>query len=199
MSENTEKKPSWWHRHWHGIVQGTAIAVFIAVCCWLVHAVKTISFFEPYDALLFVLTGFAFVVAVVQSHAYNYTPNEYDETNLRERIGKLRAIWLHSNITWQTIYIWMMSVPFYCTCIAIYLSGNNGDYDHILIYSILSLVITLGCYAIQPLKRANQFRKAYAIASAAIVTYDIEKTDSKILADAIIEAEQMIADQDISL
>lgn len=199
MSENTGKKPSWFQRHWHGIVQGITIVVFIAVCYALVQAVKEISFFEPYDALLFMLTGFAAVVAVVQSHAYNYTPNEYDETNLRERIGKLQAVWLHANLTWQTIYIWMMSVPFYCTCIAIYLSGNNGDYDHILIYSILSLVITLGCYAIQPLKRANQFRKAYAMASKAIVTYDGDDTNSKVLADAIIEAEQMIADQDISV
>lgn len=199
MSKFIGQLSSFFHNHWHGIVQCIAVAVFIVFCFVLVYAVEKISFFEAYDALFLGLTGFAAVVAVVESHAYNYTPKENDETNLRERIGKLQAVWLHANFTWQIIYVWMILVPLYCTCITIYLSGNNGDYNHILVYSILSLVISLGYYAVQPLNRTNQFRKAYAIASKAIATYDSEKTSSKVLADAITEAEQMIASQDISV
>ena len=65
---------------------------------------------------------------------------------------------------------------------------------HILIYSILSLVISLGVYAISPLKRASAYEKAYTLVVKALSDYELDpENGKKNLSKAIKKGEKIIA------
>lgn len=190
MGTGNGKKYRFWHRHWHGLIQILVSIVFVAVCVIAFLHMKVWNLAAP-DMLLLIFTGAAVTVAIICSHAYNHIPG--DEDLLYEQAARLRAVWLHANFCWKTISIWMTVIPLYCTCVAIYLSGTpEGDeFDHIriLVYSVLSLVISLGVYAIRPSNRASAYRKAYRVIDKALIDYQesmsgsAERKEEKIAVD----------------
>lgn len=173
--------------------------IFLCICGGMGCLVYK-GFLKAYDALLYGGTFLAVAIAIVCSHAYNYQPEQWMDKELCHMAAKQAAKWLHDNFSWLTVSVWMTVMPLYCTCATIYISGvpmADGEYDqiHILIYSILSLVISLGIYVIRPANRAVGFRQAYQLASEAMVKYQLVK-DNTILANAIAEGEKIIARQD---
>lgn len=178
--------------HWHGGIQVVCWGVFCMACVF--SAWLGIEYhYQIYNILLVDSTLLAITIAITLSHAYNCVPNP-NASYLWNLAEKRRSIWLHANHCWQTVHIWMTITPLYCTCIAIYLSGNNMSQEHILIYSILSLVISLGVYAISPLKRAAAYQKAYTLVVKALSDYELDsKNGEKNLSKAIKKGEKLIA------
>lgn len=178
---------NFWLSHWHGIVQlftiiGAATASIALACSGL----------AGYDLLLFLGMIWAFAIAVICSHAYNDYPK-----SLRGQALKKQATWLHANFSWRALSIWIIVTSLYCNCATIYISGQSFDPEnqrHILIYSILSLVLSLGTYVLRPANRAEGFREAYVRITEALFNHS--ESDSEALAKAIIEAEQIISKQD---
>lgn len=178
--------------HWHGWVQILCWGVFCLACCFSVWLVVEFQF-QIYNILLADSTLLAITIAITLSHAYNCIADP-EASYLWNLAEKRRSIWLHANHCWQTVHIWMTITPLYCTCIAIYLSGNNMSQEHILIYSILSLVISLGVYAIAPLKRASAYERAYTLVVNALSEYKLDpKNGEKNLSKAIRKGEKLIA------
>ena len=113
----------------------------------------------------------------------------------------MRSIWLHSNFCWLAANIWMTVAPLYCTCTVIYLSLENKDQAHILLYSVFSLVIALAAYVVRPSSRANGFRSAYLKVSRALLLYRTGGAGGahpeRILAESLIDGELAISEQDM--
>lgn len=181
----------------HGIIQSIAWAVFLAVCAAIFWAVRG-GYLKIHYAWLLGGICLALTVAVTCSHAYNYREGSQGGDPLREQAARQMAVWLHANYCWQILNVAMTIVPLYCTCAAIYLSGNRvGDsMNDILIYSILSLVISLGTYVIRPANRAAGYRRAYTGVSRALTAPSCADAGEPI-AKALAEGTQIIAEQDI--
>lgn len=184
--------------HWHGIVQALTILGTLALFGLLAHVVSA-DILQIYDAILMGETLLAFSIAVICSHAYNYRPNPAS-TDLQEKAAKLEATWLHANFCWKTINVWMTITPLYCTCATIYISGSSvgdkWDQVHVLVYSIISLVLSLGIYVIRPFNRESGYRKAYlSITTARAKKYGSDSEAE--LINAIIKGEEIIAQEDL--
>lgn len=181
----------------HGIIQSVAWAIFLAVCAAIFWAVRG-GYLKIHYAWLLGGICLAVTVAVTCSHAYNYWEGSQGGDPLREQAARQMAVWLHANYCWQILNVAMTIVPLYCTCAAIYLSGNQvaDSMNDILIYSILSLVISLGTYVIRPANRAVGYRRAYTGVSKALTEPVCADTGERI-AQALAEGVQVIAEQDI--
>lgn len=185
--------------HWHGVIQTITVLIALLLCAGLAYL--TIKEKLPiYDAILLGETLLAFAIAVICSHAYNYYPGTEKEGTLREKAAQLKAMWLHANFSWNTLSIWMTVTPLYCTCATIYISGSStgGEWDqtHVLVYSILSLVLSLGIYVLRPSNRATGYREAYLSVTVALTNDSAPDPRDISLKQAIIKGEQSIAKQD---
>lgn len=196
--DQTQKEKNLMFRHWHGLVQTATILVTLVIIGGLVYVVF-IGVLQVYDAILAGETLLTFSVAVICSHGYNYQPDP-TATPLQEKAAKLQATWLHANFCWQIINAWMTITPLYCTCATIYISGSSSvgksDQVHILTYSIISLVLSLGIYVIRPFNRGSGFRKAYLSVSTAL-TKQYGSASNEELITAINEGQKIIASQDL--
>lgn len=177
-------------KYFHGMIQFITWMIFIGICGVSVILVMKKDV-QVYNILLpdsFFLTV---TIAITFSHAYNYYPRP-KASLLWNQASKLRATWLHASNCWQSLNIWMTIAPLYCTCIAIYLSGNHMNSGHILIHSILSLVISMGTYIIYPGERARTYLKAYSLVNEALTDYEINKSGGeKKIAKAVNEGTQI--------
>lgn len=187
-------------KYWHGAVQFLTCAVFLILSWVVFHFMEQWRLIAA-DIPLILATGLAISIAVICSHAYNYTPGGEKMGELYDQAARQKAVWLHANFSWQVVSIWMTVTPLYCTCAAIYISGTpiNGTWDHthVLIYSILSLVISLGVYVIRPSNRAEGYRRAYQTVNEALLQYEPAEGRASALANAIIEGERFITEQDV--
>lgn len=156
-----------------------------------------IAQFPSHYALLLGGTCFAVVIGITCSQAYNSVEGEAKGSFLWQAKRKRNA-WLHANFSWQAINMWMTITPLYCTCATIYLSGKKeqGELDNILIYSILSLVMSLGIYVVRPANRATGYRRAYNILNAALTRLEITPTDIQSVAQAMVDGEKIVEEQD---
>lgn len=191
--------PSPWPRRiWHGAVKAVTVLCTLGLCWALAYFTRRKAL-PVYDAILLGETLLAFAVAVVCSHAYNYYPESKDTRSLREKAAKQKSVWLHANFSWEVISVWMTVTPLYCTCATIYISGSTptGGWSqvqlHVLVYSILSLVLSLGTYVLRPSYRAAGYRKAHLCVSEALARSSADDP----LADAIAAGEKCIAQQDV--
>lgn len=193
-----DKKP---FQERHGIIQ--TIAAGVTLILWVALAVFATrqGSFRPYDTILLGGTFAAVALAFICSHAYNYQPGREAPGSLRDTAARLEAAWHHANFCWQIISAWMTVTPLYCTCATIYISGSpdGGEWDqvHVLIYSILSLVLSLGIYVIRPSNRAAGYRKAYLCVTKALCTSPARDPEDEEVRKAIIAGQEIIAAQDI--
>lgn len=186
------------NRRKHGIIQTLTWAVFAVVCAVIFLAVRR-KWMKTHYAWLLGGVLLAVTVAITCSHAYNYQEGSQGGNPLCEQAAKKRATWLHANHCWQILNVSMTIIPLYCTCAAIYLSGNQVDnsMNDILIYSILSLVISLGTYVIRPANRAAGYRRAYIIVDEALTNLEYSESGDRSVAEALTRGTQIVADQDI--
>lgn len=187
------------HTRWQGAIQAITVSIALLLCAGLAY-LTILGMLPIYDAILLGETLLAFAIALICSHAYNYYPGTEKEGSLREEAAKLKAMWLHANFSWNTISIWMTITPLYCTCATIYISGSSigGEWDqvHVLVYSILSLVLSLGVYVLRPSNRATGYREAYLSVTIALTNDPVSEPGAVLLRQAIIKGEQSIAKQD---
>ncbi len=182
------------------IIQAVAVVAFVAICIFSVALISK-RVIESYDAILLDVTCLAVVVAIISSQTYSFIPDP-EMPEIWNSAERLQVVWVHSNFSWLSVNVWMKLTPMYCTCIAIYLSGNKCGWDKILFYSILSLLISLSDYVVRPSNRAAGFRRAYREIATALAKYKGAKAtsnfpDPQILVDAIIKGEGFIAEQDL--
>lgn len=182
-------------RRKHGLIQFAAIFVLLIIIVAL-FMLSIVYKLPAYDGILLGESILAFAIGIVCSHAYNYEPGWEKPGSLRDQAAKKQAIWLHANFCWQIISAWMTITPLYCTCATIYISGissgDEWDQVHVLIYSILSLVLSLGIYVICPSNRAAGYRDAHLSVSEILAN---PKSDDDAVSRAIIKGEQIIAQQ----
>lgn len=77
---------------------------------------------------------------------------------------KRYATHIHAYYCWKIVYYLLMILPLYCTCVVIYISAYSvaDSMSRILIYSILSLVLSLAIYVIDPKTYADKNKSASA-------------------------------------
>lgn len=190
-------------RRWHGIVLMLTISFTLGLFGLVGYAVYK-NILNVFDAFLFVGTLLTVAIAVIRSNTYNYQPGSTPTNSLQEKAAKLQATWRHANHCWQAVNLWMTIIPLYCTCATIYISGSpaiGNDKENqlrIFVYSIISLVLSLGIYVLRPSAHRAGFQKAYlSITTALTKTHGSDGPDvEKELKKAIIEGENIIAKQD---
>ncbi len=184
----------------HGAIQAITAAGTLVLCGFLAFWVLSGNLLV-YDALLYGETLAAFAIAVICSHAYNYRPGSEPPDSLRDKAAQLEASWLHSNFCWEIISVWMTVTPLYCTCATIYISGSSigsaWDQVHVLVYSMLSLVLSLSVYVIRPSNRAAGYREAYLCVVEALSKRPALDPEDQEIGQAIIKGQQIIAKQDL--
>lgn len=193
-------KSHWFYKRRHGLIQSAIWIFFACPLVALILSVKPDSL-RMTDMFLILIVLFAFAVGVTVSQAYNEIPDSADPEPLYIQAIKKKNIWLHSYFSWECINAAMTVIPLYCTCAAIYISGTpegNGEWDRtrILIYSILSLVLSLSIYVIRPANRATGYRRAYKTIDAALIQYKTER-DRSLLSQALTKGEGHVSDQAI--
>ncbi len=190
----------WFYTRRHGLIQS---AIWIFFACSLVGLILSVKFglLRMTDMFLILIVLFAFAVGATVSQAYNEVPDSADPEPLYRQAVKKKNIWLHSYFSWECINVAMTVIPLYCTCAAIYISGTPGensewDRTRVLIYSILSLVLSLSIYVIRPANRATGYRRAYKTIDEALIQYKTE-TERSLLSQALTEGEGYVSDQAI--
>ena len=193
-------KNRWFYTRRHGLIQS---AIWIFFACSLVGLILSVKFglLRMTDMFLILIVLFAFAVGATVSQAYNEVPDSADPDPLYRQAVKKKNIWLHSYFSWECINVAMTVIPLYCTCAAIYISGTPGensewDRTRVLIYSILSLVLSLSIYVIRPANRATGYRHAYKTIDEALIQYKTE-TERSLLSQALTEGEGYVSDQAI--
>lgn len=193
-------KNRWFYTRRHGLIQS---AIWIFFACSLVGLILSVKFglFRMTDMFLILIVLFAFAVGATVSQAYNEVPDIAAPEPLYIQAIKKKNIWLHSYFSWECINVAMTVIPLYCTCAAIYISGTPGensewDRTRVLIYSILSLVLSLSIYVIRPANRATGYRRAYKTIDEALIQYKTE-TERSLLSQALTEGEGYVSDQAI--
>lgn len=172
-------------RHWRGIVQMITVSITVGLFGLMGYAVYKKAL-HIYDSILFGGTLLTFAVAVIRSQTYSYQPGSAPTNSLQEKAAKLQATWLHASHCWQAINVWMTIIPLYCTCATIYISGSSAignDEENqlrILVYSIISLVLSLGIYVIRPSAQKAGFQKAYLSITVALTkTHGLDGSDAE--------------------
>lgn len=120
-------------------------------------------------ALLFVLT-----LGVTFSLAYTYDMDGVNDAQLKKAI-RLQQTFLHASQCWNITSIFMAFVPLYTTCAVIYLSPDAAENSmRILVYSILSLVFSMGVYIVRPQTRSTAYRNGYILLKDATLACELE-------------------------
>ncbi len=180
----------------HIVVQAIAWFLFLVICVCSVLLIL-LEKIRTYNMILIDSLFLAITIAITCSHAYNHKTDSTDPLHLQAE--RQKALWLHANFCWQTVGVWMTVAPLYCTCVAIYLSGNNMFHEDVLIHSVLSLVISLGVYAIAPSSRAAAYRNAYALINDALMKVELDCNEEReLLEEAINEGTKIINDAEAS-
>lgn len=164
-------------RYWHAVVQVIVWILFFGFLAGSFWAYNRFHF-QVYNLILVNLISTATAIAVTCSHAYNHEVRQ-DAPPIWNQAERQKALWLHANFFWQTVSVVMTIMPLYCTCVAIYLSGNNKSPENVMIHSIMSLVISLGVYVISPSSRATAYRGAYALVNDALMGYELDPEKGK--------------------
>lgn len=148
-----------------------------------------------WDAFLIGMLFIVIAIAVTFSNSYGYNIDGLQEGSLLLKAATMHASVLHASFCWNIVYFFLTIAPLYCTCVVIYLSGfgKNDTSQRILIYSILSLVLSTSTYVINAKGFAAVYRNASNILIDAIikVQYESEARDG-VLITAIKEAEEKI-------
>lgn len=132
---------------------------------------------EVCDIILILALLFAIVLGITFSLAYNYQMDGVEDTLLKKAI-RLQLTYLHASSCWNIAYIFMVFVPLYTTCSVIYLSLDAPNNDkRILLYSILSLVFSLGVYVVRPQTRSTAYRNSYVLLRDATLACELEQND----------------------
>lgn len=177
----------------HFFVQMAAVGLGFMGCKFVLYNTSLLIF----DKILFWEAIVAFVIGTICSHAYNYIPK--NELNpLRDMARKKQSIWLHSNFAWKTISIWMTVTSLYCTGATVYIGGSAikevWAQQRIIVYSIVSSVMSMGMLVLRPTNRSDGYREAYLIITEALINYD--DNSQKEIKEALIKGERIIARQD---
>ena len=140
----------------------TAVILISIGMAWLVHR----SVLMVWDAVFVGIVILAFAIAVSFGNSYGTSLDHVAKDSVLYEAIKLRTIMMHANFCWSVFHIAIIIAPLYCTCVVIYVSSFESVNDvkiqkAILLYSILSLVLTLAAYVI----KAKGFSGAYRMAS----------------------------------
>ena len=174
-----------------------AVAMASAGIIWLV--IK--GHLMVWDAVFAEMVVIAVAVAISFANSYG-TPLDYiKKDSVLYQAIKLRTILMHANFCWSVFHIGLTISPLYCTCVVIYLSSFEtlsevSIQKAVLIYSMLSLVLTLATYVIKAKGFSGAYRMASTILYKGIMERQCEAIDSqeadKKLAEYIHSAEEII-------
>lgn len=155
------------------------------------------------DIILILALLFALALGVTFSLAYTYEIDGAEDAQLKKAV-RLQLTFLHASQCWNITSILMAFVPLYTTCAVIYLSLNAAKNNmRILVYSILSLVFSMGVYIVRPQTRSTAYRNGYILLKDATLAYAFEQNGkgagsplegaTKKLRESIKEAEEINA------
>jgi len=151
-------------------------------CYFSVLLVINFSWWEVYDSIFLMTIVFALAVAITFSHSYGLNvKNIKDE--LKKRAIKADGTNIHSYFCWKIIAVWMTIAPLYCTTVVVFIGTQavyggqaGGQANRIVVYSILSLVISLSVYAVKPNYRAHNFIEQFKELRPVLLKYlDVKK------------------------
>jgi len=90
-----------------------------------------------------------------------------------------RLTFLNASIIWLTVHYYLAIAAVVCTVNVIYINqiqDNNGP-QKIVLYSVISILFTLGDLIIRPAKAANKYREAYIIVDELIHRIEYSSSD----------------------
>lgn len=154
-----------------------------------------------WDAVFVEFILLAFAVAVSFANSYGTPLDHIEKNSITYQAIKLRTVMMHANFCWSILHITLTIAPLYCTCVVIYLSGFEAIskieiQKAILIYSILSLVLTLATSVIKAKGFSGAYRMASTILYKGIMKRQCAEKDNPEadleLAECINQAEEII-------
>lgn len=105
-----------------------------------------------------------------------------------------KSVWLKSEIAWLVVYYWLIGSSLLATIIVIYIGIDTMEQRRIVLYSIFSLFFCCAGYVVNAMTASRGYRKAYCLIDAAILKYEQDGNNEKILGDAMIEGEKFITE-----
>lgn len=189
-----------------------AVRVLVRVFVWLMfgaalYAVPAIGLrleLEACDIILILALLLALALGVTTAQTYTYQMDGAQDKYLKRAL-RLQMTFLHASQCWNIASIFMVFVPLYTTCAVIYLSPQAaGNENRILVYSILSLVFSMGVYIVRPQTRSTAYHNGYVVLKDATLAYELamKSTDddpppsegaAKELRESIKQAEEINA------
>jgi len=163
---------------------------FAAICIGAFFLQRYVALWQPYDSILMATVFFALSLAVTFSNSYDLEIDKEDEDWLKKHAIRIDAVNIHAHFSWKTVNVWMTLVPVYCTTTVVIISAqpwHKGQAAHIILYSIISLVISLGIYVLKPQEHANHFMKRHRILRKELLRYISKANPSECDREKLIE------------
>jgi len=139
------------------------------------------EWWQVYDGIFFLTLSLALALAITFSHSYGLPIEKLEKDELKKRAIKADATNIHAYFSWKIISAWMTIVPLYCTLTVVFISAlydGDNQMPRILIYSMLSLVISFSVYVVKPNYRAHNFIEQHRELRKVLLDYMIIETPS---------------------
>jgi hypothetical protein len=186
---------------WKWVIKISTWVFFVCLSIKAVSFIETIDIWEIYDTIISIIILFALALAVTLSHSYGLDIDYNKNDKLIKLALKTDAMNIHAHFSWTIITVCMTIIPLYCSTAVVFISTkpeHNGQIGHILLYSILSIALSLSIYIIKPNERAKYFMNEFVVLRKLLLKYmDIENPsneDKDIIIAAINQPHSMFSD-----
>ena len=194
---NDIKRNKRWRAFWLFFICIISVIIAYVLICVDIKGITLYTFDKIFALSILVCAAICFcflACSLVIDEGYEYIEGE--EVIFYEA-HKKKTIWLNSCITWLIIYYWVIGSSYLSTVIAIYITTYEIELEaqipRIVLYSILSLVLSILNMLIVPFNHAKGYRKAYEIIDEGLIE-SISQKDVALLKEARIKSEKIIGD-----
>lgn len=148
--------------------------VFTFSCYGLILLSQHTSPWEIYDSVFLITIILALSIAVTFSNSYELMVNVSEEDDVLRAAIRTDAKNIHAHHSWKIVSGWMTIAPLYLTTTVIVISTLPhfpGKVAHIIVYSILSLLISFSVLIIKPDLHAKHFIANHLVLRKALLMY----------------------------
>lgn len=130
---------------------------------------------KPYNILfivsILIIIGLLLIAMIMRKFNKKRNFITFENDGFLDKAYSLSNIWLNAAMFWMTLeYIFVISA-FEASIIVIYLTSLEANYQEILVYSIISLLLMVVSYEVNPKRHMRCYRKSFVNINKGINSY----------------------------
>lgn len=174
------------------------VLIITAVVMWFIFTKTNINTFDYIPVLVVVvfIISITILFSLIPDSAFFNKQKTYKrrKNDLITEAKVKRDIWQRSAIMWQILNYFLQGISTISLGIIVYLSTKQNGDQSILLYSIISFEVVFATLILNPNKVSNAYSQSYVDIYTALVEYDANIIDEKVIAKILSKCEQRITD-----